>query len=176
MHHPGNRKRDLISDEDLSVAAKLEKADIHENLKLKQDSIIVSPKPQPLKTKVVPKVALTGKSAPRPQTVGRRYPTRRSTRLITRLSNTLDDPVVLVEDDSPLVSKQLSPNYSSAKYSDSDEAFEADLGPAILVEGSSHNGNSGVKLTDDPDVSEKRTHDFLADYDAFVLRKFSSTT
>ncbi|XP_073314375.1 uncharacterized protein [Primulina huaijiensis] len=43
-------------------------------------------------------------------------------------------------------------------------------------EGSSHARTPGVKLTDNPGVSDKRTNDFLADDDAFVLHEFSSTT
>ncbi|XP_073051741.1 uncharacterized protein [Primulina eburnea] len=173
IHHPGTRKRDLAFGEESSGALKVPKLDIQGSLKINQDPVKVHHKSQSSKTKVAPKVAPAKKTAPKLQTVDRRYPTRRSTRLITSRSNTLDDPIVLADEDSPPASKQSSSKDPTTTQSDSDGVSNADLGTATLGEGSTHVGTSGVKLIHDFDDSEKRINDPLIEDD--TLPEFPSS-
>ncbi|XP_073037632.1 uncharacterized protein [Primulina eburnea] len=173
MHHPGTRKRDLAPSGDSPVSVKLPKMETQGSLKLKQDSVTVPQKSQSSKTKAAPKVASTRNITPKLQTVGRRYHTRHSTKLISGPSNTFDDPIILGEDDPHPV--QPSPKDSSIKISDNNQALDTDFNSATSGQGAPHAGISGVKLDGDPGDFGKRTNDFLAEDDAFVLRKFLST-
>ncbi|XP_075482876.1 uncharacterized protein LOC142523115 [Primulina tabacum] len=129
IHHPGTRKRDLAPSGDSPVSVKLPKMDTQGSLKLKQDPVTVPQKSQSSKTKAAPKVAPTINITPKLQTVGRRYHTRHSTKLISGPSNTFDDPIILDEDDPHPA--QPSPKDSSIEVSYNNEALDTDLSSAI---------------------------------------------
>ncbi|XP_073066554.1 uncharacterized protein [Primulina eburnea] len=170
IRHPDARKRDVAPSEDSPVSVKLPKMDTQGSLKLKQEQVTVPPKSQSLKTKAAPKAAPTGNITRRLQTVGRRYHTRHSTKLVSGPSNTVDDPIILGEDDPPLVSERPSPKNSSPEVSDINEAFDTDFSPATSEQGVLQAGISGVKFDTNPDVSEERATD-----NPSILRDFPST-
>ncbi|XP_073017185.1 uncharacterized protein [Primulina eburnea] len=146
--------------------------DTQGSLKLKQDPVTVPPKSQSSKTKAAPKVAPTRSITPMRQTVGRRYHTRHSTKLVSGPSNTFDDPIILGEDDPPPLSEQPSPKDPSIELSNHNEALDTDFNSATSGQGAPH---AGISLDGDPGDSGKQTNDFLAEDDTFVLREFPST-
>ncbi|XP_075492578.1 uncharacterized protein LOC142530639 [Primulina tabacum] len=102
--------------------------------------------------------------------MGRRYHTRHSAKLVSGPSNTFDDPIILGEDDphpAPPSPKDSSVETSDTNeaISDNNEVLDADFSSATSGQGAPHAEISGAK----------RTNDFLAEDDTFVLREFPST-